>query len=420
MTLHFIRRLLKASRSEQDRFFSQQIPLSVFKTHEPQIRWVYEYRTRHGVYPSVLAFRSRFPGVELPKSSEPLGAIVSTIVDSDLFEQLSEMVKKGETLYKSGRNSKDIAEFFRRSSHAIRLYDASFVDSGYDPRSVLKKYREMVIKKSKGIIRPPSPWPTLNDLIGTFLPGEVAVIAARTSLGKTWMTLSWAHYLESTGERVLVISKELPTPQVLMRWTAIHERLNYHDLRHGTLSPKQLRRFAQSAVKFNRAESNLLISGTELISGVGFSQIIQKIQEFSPTVLVVDGAYLIYPEEKFPNDQQRFAYCSAMLRRISGAHGLKSILVVQAKREAEAETISGVTKAALKDIYGADNWAQDADFVLLINGKRGAPIRTVHLDKGRESDVGSWVIDFKLSPYPIFREIEGMVEKGAVKFQGIE
>lgn len=756
MTLHFIRRLLKSSRSEQDRFFSQQIPLSVFKTHEPQIRWVYEYRTRHGVYPSMLAFRSRFPGVELPKSSEPLGAIVSTIVDSDLFEQLSEMVKKGETLYKSGRNSKDIAEFFRRSSHAIRLYDASFVDSGYDPRSVLKKYREMVVKKAKGIIRPPSPWGTFNDLIGTFLPGEVAVIAARTSMGKaqpldakvltpsgfvpmgslevgdpvvdkdgytqkvtavypqgqlkvfrvyfsdgtstecckdhlwlvqnhhrkksgdyayevrslndllssgirtpdgrikwnvpkfkgwqtpnvrlpaspwlvgaligngcfvsrpvtfssgdpeviarlqksvpvgveitptsdsitvsicgfnawvdrigfervhsfkkripfrylyagysqrfqllqglmdtdgyvygpgfeystsspglamqvlalvrslggfarvaskiptytyrgerrigrrtyvvrftfdddrepftcarhrsrftpswkkplkgishvvelpkaecqciavtgghtyvtddfivthnTWLALEWAHYLEANGERVLVISKELPTPQVLMRWTAIHERLNYHDLRHGTLSPKQLRRFAQSAVKYERAESNLLISGTELISGVGFSQIIQKIQEFAPTVLVVDGAYLIYPEEKFPNDQQRFAYSSAMLRRISGAHGLKSILVVQAKREAEAETISGVTKAALKDIYGADNWAQDADFVLLINGKRGAPIRTVHLDKGRESDVGSWVIDFKLAPYPIFREIEGMVEKGAVKFQGV-
>lgn len=419
MTLHFIRRLLKSSRSEQDRFFSQQIPIGVFKTHEAQIRWVYEYRTRHGVYPSLLAFRSRFPSVILPKSSEPLQAVVSSIIDSDLFEQISGMVKKANDLHESGRAVKDVVEFFRRSAQEIRLYDSSFVDSGYDPRAVLKRYREMVIKKAKGILRPPSPWNSFNELIGSFLPGEVAVIAARTSMGKTWLALEWAHYLEANGERVLVISKELPTPQVLMRWTAIHEKLNYRDLRHGTLSPRQLRRFASAAVRFQKSESNLLISGTELVSGVGFSQIIQKIQEFAPTVMLVDGAYLIYPEERFPNDQQRFAFCSAMLRRISAAHGMKSILVVQAKREAEAETISGVTKAALKDIYGADNWAQDADFVLLINGKRGAPIRTIHLDKGRESDVGNWVIDFKLSPYPMFGEIEGMAEKGTVKFQGV-
>jgi len=104
-------------------------------------------------------------------------------------------------------------------------------------------------------------------------------------------------------------------------------------------------------------------------------------------VLIVDGAYLIFTEEKFTGDVKRFAFISSTLKRISMMYGLKSLAVVQAKRDAESDTISGATKARLVHIYGSDTWAQDADNVIILNGKRSSPVRTFSLEKAREGAI---------------------------------
>ena len=99
---------------------------------------------------------------------------------------------------------------------------------------------------------------------------------------------------------------------------------------------------------------------------------------------------------------------------------MRTIAVVQAKREAESDTISGVTKASMTHIYGTDTWAQDSDYVLIVNGKRSAPVRTISLDKAREGVVGDWTVNFKLDPFPIFSEVGSRVNSGGtVKFQGV-
>lgn len=414
MILQLIASLLRASRSEQERFYSRQIPLGVFKTHQAEIKWIYEYRNRNGVYPSHTAFAVRFPKTILPKTREALHTLAETAVDGDVFVQLSELVDKGRELYESGRAVKDVVEFFRRSTQDIRLYDMSFVDATLDPKSSLHEYRAFLKRKNKGLIYPPSPWSTLNDIITLFEPGELATIAARTSLGKTWMAITWADYLAKMGERVLFVSKELPSKQIISRWTSLRLRLSYVRLRKGTLRPRDVYRWATS--KIGRSD-NILVSGHETTKGVGFGHIIQKIQEFGPTVLIVDGAYLIYPEERFTNDVQRFAFISSTLKRLSMAYSCKTVAVVQAKREAEADTISGVTKAGITHIYGADTWAQDSDLVLMLNGKRGSTVRTISLEKAREGEIGTWTINFKLDPFPDLSEIVGSETSSQTKIQ---
>lgn len=419
MTLQLLSALLKASRPEQDRFYSRQLPLGVFKTHQAQAKWVYEYRDKHGVYPSQLAYNSRFSSEPLPRTREPLHTLVATLVDTDVFQQLSELVEKGKELHESGRAISDVAEFFRRASQDIRLYDMSFVDATLDPKVSLREYKDFIKRQRKGLVHAPSPWPTFNEIIGLFEPGELATIAARTSLGKTWLAIVWANYFESKGERVLFVSKELPSRQVSFRWSALRYRLSYPRLRKGKLLPLEMARWVRYS-RMTSEKSNILISGHETTKGVGFGQIIQKIQEFSPTVLVVDGAYLIYPEERFNNDVQRFAFISSMLKRISMAYSLRTIAVVQAKREAESDSISGVTKAGITHIYGADTWAQDSDLVLMLNGKRGSSVRTVSLEKAREGEIGSWTINFKLHPYPDLCEVTGgQPTSNKVRFAGI-
>lgn len=758
MILQLISTLLRSSPPEQEAFFARQIPKGVFTAHQSAIHWIYDYRERHSVYPSVLAFSSRFPKLTLPKVEEPLATLTDALIDSDIFSQLTDLVDKGRELHESGRATKDVVAYFRRSVQDIRMYESTFVDLSLDPAASLRAYKDFVKRKSAGLFNPPSPWPTLNGLMTLFLPGELAVIAARTSIGKaqpltskvltpsgfvpmgslelgdvivdnkgkeqqvtgvfpqgkltvfrvvfsdgssceccgdhlwevqnhhrkkvgdysyevrtlhelmasglrtpegrikwnipkfeglltanvnlpvnpwfvgamigngclvanqatftsgdkevrerfkslapagvsfsstseeisialcgfgqwldrlqlhrvksehksipleylhagytqrfqllqglmdtdgyvygpgfeystsssrlalqvlelvrslgaqasvqsrlpkytyrgkrligqrnylirftfsdgtepftcarhkarfkpsnrkplkgishvieigkkecqcisvtgnqlyvtddyivthnTWMALYWANYFEQLGERVLFISKELPSIQVLARWSSLRFKFSYPDFRKGELSPRHLVRWNRAAIQFKK-DDRVIISGNDTVKGVGFNQIFQKIQSFSPTVLVVDGAYLIYPEEKFNNDVQRFAFISSMLKRISMAYKLKTIAVVQAKREAEADTLSGVTKAGITHIYGADTWAQDSDWVIMLNGKRGASIRTASLEKSREGEIGSWGLDFKLHPFPCLGEVATLQNAGnqnQIEFTGV-
>lgn len=422
MMPQFIRALLKAPLAKQAQFFAKQIPLGVFPTHLAEITWVYRFRDSNGKYPSTTAFRSRFPEFEWPSSNEPLEELLASVLDTHIFNQLTSAVESARELYGSGRNISEVVEHLRTGVANIRLMDNRYTDSTLSDRSVFLAYKEKVRRLSQGTLRAPSPWSTLNELLGYDEPGETNVIAARTSIGKTWVLLAWASHHLLSGERVLVISKELPTRQIRMRMEALEFKLSYPRLRRGSLSPVSLKQWILRRKNPPKRFENLVVSGNETIKGVGFEHITQKIQEVRPTVLMVDGAYLIYPAEKTANDVARFAMISATLKRLALAFNLRVYMTIQAKRDSEDKTASGLTKSRLTDLYGADAWAQDADNVLLINGKRTACVRTMSLEKAREAPVGEWAIGFQLDPYPYFGEMIGRGRVGsgpAVKFKGL-
>lgn len=423
-TLAFIPALLKATRPLQERFHAQQIPVEFFPTHQAEIKWIYEYRERHGVYPNKTHFLSRFPETPWVVDKQPLTTHISSLLETRTFEEITEIVKRGREMYEGGRRVPDVLEYFRRSFSEVRLYDLEYIDATLEDDSVLREYREKVRQISKGIRKAPSPWASFNRLVGFDEPGEMVTIAARTSIGKTWLSIFWAAYLFSIGERVLFVSKELPTRQIKQRFEALFCQVSYSGLRHGNLSPVELRRWVMNRQRWKKIVNteNLLITGTETMKGVGFSHILQKIQEFRPTRLFVDGAYLIYPETKTPDERQRFALISSTLKRYSMAFGMVCYPIIQARRDAEANSVSGATNAKLGDLYGSDAWAQDSDYVLVVNGKRASDFRTILLEKSREGETGQWSTEFKLNPWPRFQELEGRSKLSgtkSVKFIGI-
>lgn len=437
MVAKFITTLLRANKSQQESFYGMQVPRIVFKDNQPEIRWIYDYRDRHREYPSMSTFRSRFREFRPIKTKDNVETAFQSILDNHLFEELGEVVEKAKLMYGGGeRSMAEVVGYMRKATQEISTFDIGYVDMNMrTTESPWKRYRQRVIDRMQGHAHDPSPWKSYNDLVGYSEYGEHNIITSRTSIGKTWMSLYWGQHLAAQGEKVLIVSKEMPTPQIGDRLESLLFGLSWPNFRKGTLPPKEVRRWKDERrrLKLTRnfrdwrnnniqLNDNLIITGSETITGVGFGHIISKIQQYRPTVVFADGAYLISPEglSRNANSVERYTAISNTSKRLAIAFKIVWYSIIQINRQAENK--AGETTPSLKDIYGADAWAQDADNVLIFGGKRGARIRIASLAKGRESNVGEFSTRFQLNPRPDFGEIKtlkSISDGGSVEFAAI-
>lgn len=403
-TLTFIGKLLRSSKTEQDWFYARQIPTGVFKDDAKFAVWVFNYREKHGRYPSTAAFEKRFNGTDLPRTKEPLADILQSAIDTQIFSSMTEAIEATKRKLDDGSTISDALELFRAKVSAINQWSLSSTDLTFGSTDISEtRYRERVqSSKLKGTGLNFTPWPDMNELLGFVEPGEHIVLAARTSIGKTWVALFWADYLASLGETVLIDTREMTVEQCHDRLESIRHRLDYGLFRRAMLSPVELRRYylSRRAWKGYPNGGSITITGTETLKGSGFDNLFQKIETVSPTVVILDGAYLLYPPApdggRFNSDVQRFTVISSTAKRVAKVKKLVFMSVIQSNRD--GETKEGDTKPTLKDLYGADAWAQDADRVLLLGGRRGSPFRDLALAKSRDSTIGEVKLSFTLNP----------------------
>lgn len=407
MVTKFIYALLRANKNEQDEFFARQIPKGVFSSERPQIKWIYDYRDRHGRYPTLAAFKARFPKTDIPKTKDSVASCFQTILDKSTYDSVTKTIDSGRELFEGGSSISEVVAHLRAGFDDINLFDTQYEDIAVDVSPVsLRRYRERVRQRlNNSLNKNPTPWKSLNELLGFSEWGESNIIASRTSIGKTWIVAYWAEYLRMIGERVLFITKEMPSHQIADRFESIRYKLSHPLFRAGALSPAQLKRWILAKKRFERnpPPGELIISGQETITDAGFAHIIQKVMKYKPTVLFVDGAYLIWPENsKNLSLPDRMMRISNMMKRIAKVYKLICYSTVQAKRESEDK--QGNSDVSLKDLFGSDAWSQDADNLYLISGLRGSNLRKIKLAKGRESALGEFHIEFALDPKPSFNQ----------------
>lgn len=407
--LRFISALLRASKQEQQRFYSRQVPKGVFVLRELEIDWVLKFRDKHNYYPSAKLFEAKFKEERLKKHKDTVDACLAPILDKAMFEQISGVVAETRKMLDEGREYSSALEHFKNRASQLTTYALDYNDIKVsDSRGAIVRYQQHVRDMCLGGTIIDTPWPTWNKLNSHYVPGDFIAIAARLNIGKTWVGFDWAHHLARRKVFTLIISEEMPTEKVEDRLDAIRFKLPYHDLRSGSLDPKILwrwKRDKRKAPKFD--DYPLIICGNNELKGTSIGSVIAKIEQYQPQFVLIDGAYLLHAEgvSKNAGPVERFTWISHSLKAIAKNKRTVVCGIIQMNREAEDS--KGKTKGSVKSVYGADAWAQDADTLVDISGQRGSRSRLVSLLKGRDSDIGEFNINFQLHPHPDFRELRG-------------
>jgi replicative DNA helicase len=205
----------------------------------------------------------------------------------------------------------------------------------------------------------------LDDLTTGFNPGELVIIAARPSMGKTSLAMNVAR---AAAERhncsVLIFSLEMEVRQLMLRLLSSESHIGLQKLRTtARLSDEEYVRLAQAAGRL--AELPVFFDDT---AGVGIETIRARSRqmwiEHKIGMIVVDYLQLIQPPQMAESQQQWVAFLSASLKSLAKELGIPILCLSQLSRA--PETRGGDRRPMLSDLRDSGAIEQDADIVMFV------------------------------------------------------
>ena len=196
-------------------------------------------------------------------------------------------------------------------------------------------------------------------------PGEMVVIAARPSMGKTSLAMNIAeHVALEQNEPVGVFSLEMSSESLVMRMISSLARINSHDMQEGILTPKDFPRISEAAGRLTKA--SLHIDDTAGLSILQLSARARRMwQQHDIKLFVIDYLQLLHSTSRRAgeNRQQEIAEISSGIKAMAKTLGVPVIVLSQLNRELEKDKNR---KPRLSDLRESGSIEQDADLVGLL------------------------------------------------------
>jgi replicative DNA helicase len=295
-----------------------------------------------------------------------------------------------------------------------RFYNVAHEDRTGDLRSIedvlhdeLDKL-EMVSRQGIALTGTPSGFKDLDDLTGGFQPGNLIVLAARPSMGKSALVTNIAENAAIDHDRpVALFSLEMSETELAQRFIASQAKLNGDDLRKGRVKPDRWPKVVKATEKL--AGSPLYVDDT---SDIGILEVRAKARRLHARrelgLLIVDYLQLMRPEDSSASRVEQIGQISRGLKILARELNIPVIAVSQLSRAVEARPDK---RPLLSDLRESGQIEQDADVVMFIyrdeyyNRDSERPGEAdVICAKHRNGPVGDVVLTF-LSRYPKFANL---------------
>lgn len=240
----------------------------------------------------------------------------------------------------------------------------------------------------------------LDRMTGGAKPGEVVILAARTSVGKTALALQAAAANAEAGRRGLFFAYEMGAERLVRRMLYREGRIDSSRISQGFLGKAELTKLppAVSAV----AQYNLHIAGATASKPAQVRSIALKHQgRHGLDFIVIDHFHIMQPDRRTSNTVSDLSEMSGSIKRMAEELRVPVILLCQLSRNDGGEP-------RLSDLRGSGSLEQDADVVALLCPARDmsketrAIIKDVHVNdvmvnlaKQRDGALGVRVVRFE-------------------------
>ncbi|UOX39962.1 DnaB-like DNA helicase [Vibrio phage V-YDF132] len=281
------------------------------------------------------------------------------------------------------------------------LPDSRYMSPEESARNVLVRSKQNLLLKSKqGIMLG---WEDFDMKTNGILGGNVVIIAARPSVGKTWLALNAAKASYHHGKRTKVISMEMTDNQLWDRFFAMESGVEANKISKYGLSSKEEKKVRDATVRF----------AEETKSGAKFLTMKQPLGRYCPEdllqecrrdnieFLVVDAAYMVSHRDPYVNKSQWDKLREVVNQlKIDIAVPLDIPVVCTYQLNKDVDKYQSVDDIDLDNLYGGDTTAQVASIVLAVwedESLSSANKRYVKILKGRdgEADLGGFEINWK-------------------------
>ncbi len=209
----------------------------------------------------------------------------------------------------------------------------------------------------------------LDNMTSGLQPGELIVLAARPSLGKTALAMNIAAHAALKGKSVGMFSLEMSKESLVIRLLCSEARVDSHNLRTGFSSKSDWGKITEALGRL--AEAPLFIEDTPSLSVLQIrAKARQLAHERSLDLLIIDYLQLATGHGRFENRTQEVSYISRNLKAIAKELNIPVLALSQLSRASEARGKDGGGEPQLHHLRESGSIEQDADVVMFIHRDR--------------------------------------------------
>ena len=223
---------------------------------------------------------------------------------------------------------------------------------------------ETLQKSGKAITGVPSGFADLDNLTSGFQGGELVILAARPSMGKTAFVLNIATHAAVEQHGVAIFSLKMSKESLVQRMLTAEARVDSQLVRRGMLRDFDFTKLARAAGVLQQCP--VWIDDTPALTLLEMRSKARRLKaENDVQMIIVDYLQLMRSPEYSDNRVQEISDISRSLKGLAKELGVPVLALSQLSRASEQR--GGERKPILSDLRDSGAIEQDADIVMFIH-----------------------------------------------------
>jgi len=239
--------------------------------------------------------------------------------------------------------------------------------AGFVPMTALVKESypkiEQLFEHKRLITGVPSGFADLDSMTRGFQAGDLVIIAARPSMGKTSLALNIAQYVALQPDHTVgVFSLEMSKESLFLRLLTTEAQIDSHRLMSGAIGQKDYGRISHALEVLNAMR--LHIDDTASVGVLEMRAKARRLQaDQGLSLLIVDYIQLMTGRGRFENRTLELASISRSLKGLAKELNVPIVVLSQLSRAPESRSDH---RPQLSDLRESGALEQDADVVVMI------------------------------------------------------
>lgn len=325
-------------------------------------QWVLNYNNEHGNVPSERAFHTAYGDIDIvDTTAESFSGLFKELIDAYRTRTVASSISDAMGPLDKDNVSEAIAILAKglqsASADTARLRDFNIIE-GWEEQ--LQMYREMKDNPNalQGI---PTGFAGLDRVTYGLRPQQFIVMVGEPKRGKSLFELIMATACHRHGLTPLFISFEMSVAEQRSRFYSLVAKIPYERILSGQMSDKEFDRLEKSMRMMKNMQPFMMSEDSSSLTTI--SAIGNKIQEYQPDAVFIDGMYLMDDENGEPKGSpQALTNITRGVKRLAQRF---DIPIVGTSQVLSWKLNNKRTRAITADSIGyTSSFVQDADLVL--------------------------------------------------------
>lgn len=298
------RKLLSKAILDRDLtpLFDHNVSANWFSDDNDRKVWIFvrEHFTRYGECPSADVIKDNYPSYELVPCGDSTDYLLDTLVSARRKVATANILR--EAIEKIDKEQDHEGALLALQSGIVKLDSSGFTETNdvdiTKPEELERRWNRYQERKLNPdtLLGYPTGFPTIDQVTSGLQNGQLVVITATPKTGKSTVALQIAINIHEKSQVVpMFYSFEMSNREQEDRFDAMKARVSYRRLITGKLTPQEEAGYRTTVIEnLRKRESFVLVDSA---SGTTLSGVVSKLQQHRPSILFIDGMYLMIDEQ---------------------------------------------------------------------------------------------------------------------------